>query len=239
MRSLIIGNGEIGSSLHKVFSGAHESYIRDLVNMPLEGVEILHIAFPYSSHFEEDVAAYRKQYKPRLVVIHSTVPVGTSRKVGAVNSPVNGRHPYLEKSVRTFKKVVGGVNPFEVFDVVRFFQACGLKTVVFSSPEASELGKLLCTRRYGLSLVEMKEAAKWCRKENVSFSEVYSIWNTIYNDGYRDLEETRFFRPNLYPIGGEIGGHCVIPNLEYVKDDLSALISKKNKGYKNEGRSKH
>lgn len=236
MRSLIIGAGEIGKSLHEVFSPYHESYLRDVEDLKLDKVEILHIAFPYSEKFVEQVAGYAKQYSPKLLVVHSTVPVGTSRKIGSVSSPVNGRHPYLANSIKTFRKIVGGTNPFHVYEVTRFFQLCGIQCAVFSSPEASELGKLLCTRRYGLSLIEMKEAAKVCEKESVPFHEVYTMWNEIYNNGYTVLKEPRFHRPNLWPIGGEIGGHCVIPNLEYVKDDLSAFIKKKNNGYKNESR---
>lgn len=234
MRSLIIGAGEIGKSLHEVFKTAHESHIRDVEDYKIEGVEVLNIAYPYSEKFIEITKGYINQYNPKLVIIHSTVPVGTTRKLGdiAVNSPVNGRHPYLANSIKVFKKIVGGTSPAKVWEAAGFLGQAGICVIFYSSPEASELGKILCTRRYGVSLMEMKETMKLCKKNNVPFHEVYSQWNEMYNIGYTALNEVRFHRPNLIPMEGEIGGHCVVPNLKFIDDELSVFLTERNESYK-------
>ncbi len=93
LKSLIIGAGEIGNSLHNVIGGditgkteASDSY------------DIIHICFPYDDKFVDEVKRYQKLYSTEHTVIHSTVPVGTSTSLGAIHSPVIGVHPYLEKS---------------------------------------------------------------------------------------------------------------------------------------------
>lgn len=245
MCNLICGKGEIGKSLYEVFRHYHETYIRDIEEtVPYKDIEVLHIAYPYSSKFVKNTKAYIRQYNPKLVIVHSSIPVGTTRKLGdiAVYSPVNGRHPDLVPHIKSFKKIVGGVNPYQVFEAIKFLKGAMLDTVVFSSPEAAELAKILCTRRYGVSIIEMKETATLCQKFDVPFHEVYSQWNMMYNEGYTKVGEVRFHRPNLVPMKGPTGGHCVIPNLEFVKDELSEFIKSRNevyKGVKHDNRKKH
>lgn len=235
MRSLTIGNGEIGSSLHRLFqiSQNHISHIRDLDDLVVEDVEVLNIAYPYSPTFVEDTQAYIKQYKPKVVIIHSTVPVGTTRKVGliAVHSPVNGRHPHLQASLSTFIKFLGGNDPYQVYIAAQFLNQAGISTTVFSNSETTELAKLRCTLRYGVSIIEMKETEDLCRKYNVPFHEVYTRWNTHYNEGYTKLNEVRFIRPNLSPMPGPIGGHCVVPNCDLQPSTLASLVKKESKKY--------
>src|SRR3990167_4083010 len=111
MKTLIIGAGEIGKSLNMILQKHYVTKIRDKKNkFTDEKFNILHICFPYGKNFVKNVMVYYEQYKPEFVVIHSTVPVGTTRGFGQncfVHSPAMGRHPNLVKSIQTFEKFIG------------------------------------------------------------------------------------------------------------------------------------
>src|SRR5690606_40778498 len=52
----------------------------------------------------EHVQRYAAEHGAELVVVHSTVPVGTCDANGWVHSPVRGRHPNLVGGLRKFVK---------------------------------------------------------------------------------------------------------------------------------------
>lgn len=236
--TLVIGAGEIGNSVFNILARVYDAYIRDkkipflIPPLPKE-FRVINICFPYSESFIHDVEEYIALYQPKLTIIHSTVPPGTTRKLGAgvVHSPVNGKHPRLEQSILTFKKFVGGNDVFSTYEASLYLTKAGMKTQVLSSSVASELGKVGCTRRYGISIVEMKEFAKECDRLGVPFHEAYTMWNNNYNEGYQQLGNQEYFRPILRPLDGPIGGHCVIPNLDLLPGPLSDFIKERNTTY--------
>ena len=100
MKSLIIGAGEVGKGLHKVIGG------KIMDKEPVKGeFDIIHICFPYSKNFSLEVTKYQLMFKPKFTVIHSTVPIGTSKKLKAIHSPIRGVHPYLAKGIKTFVRI--------------------------------------------------------------------------------------------------------------------------------------
>ena len=239
-KTLIIGAGEIGKSLQQVLDRAYDVYIRDQEEdegLNKNWFRVIHICYPYSERFIEITQKYIKQYRPELVIIHSTLKPGTTKQLGKgfVHSPVNGKHPNLAQSILTFIKFIGGNDIYDTFAAVAHLQKAGIKTQVFANSTTTELAKVQCTRRYGVSLVEMKESVRECEEFGVPFQEVYTEWNNAYNQGYAELGDQRFSRPVLYPLPGPIGGHCVIPNLELLADrPLSEFIKSRNETYKNE-----
>ncbi len=111
MRTIIIGIGEVGSALHSVLSEHYNPVsIHDLkVSNADDGpYDIMHVCIPYSENFIDIVKAYRARFQPKHVVIHSSVPIGTSRQCGAVHSPIRGLHPLLDTGIKTFVKFLGG-----------------------------------------------------------------------------------------------------------------------------------
>ena len=106
MRTLVIGAGEVGKSLAKVLKEFHETFVRDLKPVLVDNVKIMNICFPYSDKFEQAVKKYQAEYNPKLTIIHSTVPVGTSRRLNAVHSPIHGKHPSLARGIKTFIKYI-------------------------------------------------------------------------------------------------------------------------------------
>lgn len=214
-KSIIIGAGEIGKSLHKVIGGD----ISD-VTILTERYDIIHICFPYSNSFVKEVKRYQELFFPKYTVIHSTVPVGTSRECDAIHSPVIGVHPYLEESLKTFTKFIGGEDASEVAD---FFRRSGMKVYITDKPETTELMKLLCTTKYGVDIEFAKEAKEQCNKYEVPF-EAYTLWNNNYNYGYTKLSQEQYVRPNLTPIKGKIGGHCVVQNCHLLTSKFTKFI---------------
>ena len=234
MRSLIIGSGEIGKSLHNVLSAKHESHIRDLEDYPLEDVEVLNICYPPIKDFVEVTKKYIAKYKPKITIIHATVPVGTTRQCGenVVHSPVHGKHPNLAKGILTFTKYIGGVDIYATHMATKFLREAGITTKVVASPEASEISKIMCTSYYGWNIIFMKEMVEICKQNNVPFNEVYTEWNWHYNDGYNKLGNPEFTRPILFPTPGRIGGHCVVENSFLTENFITKTIRERNKKYK-------
>jgi 3-hydroxyisobutyrate dehydrogenase-like beta-hydroxyacid dehydrogenase len=235
--------GEIGRALAEVLSGEYEVWAKDAgpawglcgpggcyttstgYEAPGE-VDVLHICFPYSETFIHDVCAYIEQLKPSYTVIHSTVPVGTSRKCGATHSPVIGRHPHLAESIRTMTKFIGGPQASGVAD---YFRRCGLNVYLTDKSEATELMKLLCTTWLGVLVEATKETKRLCAKYGIPF-ELWTIWTKEYNDGYTRLGMPYVQRPSLAPIMAKMGGHCVLPNADLLDSWMTRLVKGQNQG---------
>lgn len=237
-KSLIIGAGEAGKSLYKVLEATYKKdiAIRDKQSdygIIEDSLCFLNICYPYSDSFVEDTKAYIKQYNPTVTIIHSTVPVGTTRKCGkyCVHSPIHGKHPHLDKGIKTFTKYVGGENVDRVYLTRRYLEMAGISTKIVSSPEASELSKILCTTYYGWNIVFCKEVADICKQLNVPFEEVYTNWNKEYNKGYTELGMEQFVRPVLKPINGKLGGHCIVNNCDLLDSSVTKIIKGFDKGY--------
>ena len=219
MKSIIIGQGEIGKSLHKVIGGE----ITEKTDISGE-YDIIHICFPYDENFISEVKRYQTLYSSKYTVIHSTVPVGTSRKCNAIHSPVEGIHPYLEQSLKTFTKLLGGGKAGEVAD---YFRRKGIKVYITDKSETTELMKLMSTTFYGTCIEFTKDVKRQCNKFKVPF-ELWTLYNIIYNQGYTDLGEKQFVRPNLIPNMQKIAGHCVLPNANLIKTKFTKLLQKLN-----------
>lgn len=227
--AFIIGNGEVGSAQSRVLRTAHNVHLLDIHEPPpnhMTVVDVLHVCFPYSEGFIEQVCKYRDAYRPKNLVIHSTVKPGTSRECGAVHSPVIGLHPNLEISLLTFEKFLGGENASQV---AAHFMKAGMKVRLFDKSETTEWMKILSTTRYALDIEWTKYVKHLCRIERILF-EAYTLWTQNYNDGYAKMNRQEYARPNLIPIEGRIGGHCILPNLDLMPDsEFVQLIKNRNR----------
>ena len=218
--SIIIGDGEIGKSLQKVIGG-------EIVGKTKKQgqYDIIHICFPFFEGFVEEVKRYQKLFNPKYTVIHSTVPIGTSRKCDAIHSPVVGIHPYLEESLKTFVKFLGGEKSGEVAD---YFRKHNMKVYITDKQESTELIKLLCTTKVGVDVEYTKDVKRQCDKYEVPF-ELWTIWSDNYNKGYSKIGQEQFSRPNLVPMMKPIGGHCIMPNAKLIDTIFTRLLSRLNK----------
>jgi len=231
----ILGNGEIGSSLAKFYKNPK---IKDLKKDDgLLGLDVLHICIPWSDKFIDIVSSQIKESTPKIIIIHSTVAPGTTKKLAdkfngmVVHSPVRGVHPFLFKGMKTFVKYVGAENKKAGDVAKKHLNSLGIKTKVFMPSSTTEALKLWDTTQYGWMIILNKEIKKWCDENRVDFEAVYAEANKTYNEGYKKLGRSEVQRPHLKNMPGKIGGHCVIPNCNILKSDISKIILKKNESY--------
>ncbi len=218
-KQLILGMGEVGQSLRAVLKDHYNIFSwdskRGIDINPQAPFDIMHICFPYSKDFIKEVKKAQKLYAPTYTIIHSTVPVGVSRKLNATHSPIRGLHPNLETGIRTFPKFLGGEQASLVAD---YFRRAGIKVILCDKQETTEALKLWDTQQYLESVRICQEIKKYCDKHNLPFSEVYTLANQTYNSSYTALGMPEVVRPVLQPIMTQVGGHCLLPNEELLKN---------------------
>lgn len=231
MRTLVIGGGEIGNSLFNVLSSEYECDIydikynkNDLCELEKNQYDIIHICFPYNENFIEQVIKYKELFKPKYVVVHSTVPVGTCSDLGAVHSPCLGIHPDLTVSMKTFTKFLGGKDAGAVAD---YFRRAGMTVYITDKSETTELSKIMCTTYYGMCIEFTKEMKRLCDRFGVPF-EFWNLWINNYNQGYERLNHPEYVRPNLVPNMQKIAGHCVMPNTELLENKFTKFLKENN-----------
>lgn len=213
MKSLIIGRGQVGSSLYEVIKPYHEIYIKDKEDLELDGVEVLHLCFPYSDDFVEIANEYIDKYKPAVTINHSSVKIGTTEQLkGKVcYSPIRGKHPNLAKDIRAFEKFIAGDK--DIIDIVsNYFRDCGLLCLTnYMTIKELEFCKLMSNIRYGYEICFMQEAERIATYFRLKISK-FNLWELSYNVGYKTLDQDEMIRPKLF--AGFIGGHCVMQNVK-------------------------
>ena len=240
-KTLIVGNGNIGSALKKVLDkrggeNRKSGMIDILDNNYQEKVrdtkcKNLHICIPYSKGFIKNCLRYIEYFTPNLCVIHSSVPVGTTEKINnmspnntyIVHSPVRGQHPKLVESLKLFIKYVGTDDIGAYFATKR--EMSNIKTEWIKSSKTTELGKLLSTSYYGICISWHREMERFCKHFGVDFEDTVSNFNKSYNAGYKKLRPN-VVRPVLTPPKGMIGGHCVVQNAKLLSKQLKSKFLK-------------
>lgn len=228
----ILGFGEVGQAIEKFYK---KPRIKDLKrDDSLQGVEVLHVCIPWSKNFISAVKKEIKNIKPELAIIHSTVPVGTTKKIGGavVHSPIRGVHPNLYEGIKTFVKYIGADDKKTGFMAKKHLAGLGIKTEICDSSKTTEAMKLWDTTQYAWQILLNKDIKKWCDKNGVDFETVYTKTNKTYNEGYQKLGRPDVVRPYLKYMPGKIGGHCLVPNCKILKSETSKIILEKNDTYK-------
>jgi UDP-glucose/GDP-mannose dehydrogenase family, central domain len=208
---LVVGLGEVGGPLLGILREAHQAAGRDVGDRPFEGVQVLHLCFPYTSDFISSASRYVSLYEPAVVVVNSTVVPRTTREiqektgVPAVYSPVRGKHARMTDELRRYRKFVAGTSAQAVALVEDHFGAAGITTQRMPSPEALELAKLLETTYFGVLVAWAQEMDRFAEAVDADYWEMIDFF-----------EEIDFFPPVGFQPG-YIGGHCVMPNLELLE----------------------
>lgn len=241
----IVGNGEIGSSLHKVYelAGVTDVVVRDPskgLDTCLSNCDIVNVCVPFSGY--DGFAEVLRDVALRdgcVIIIQSTIAVGCTDRLQTefpsmvcVHSPVRGVHPTLTEGLLTFDKYTGVSDRFFGDESVksRLFQhirSLGMKPVVCRAKE-SELAKLVSTTLYGINIAAITDVSKLCEENDVDFEKVFTQWQAGYNSGYTILGRPNVCRPVLTPIPENaegqqvIGGHCVLPNCMILRNDMGA-----------------
>jgi len=240
--NLILGAGNVGQALNYNFV---DCKVLDKDSPDFEGkVKFMHIAFPYSKTYVQDVLGYIKKYNPEIVIIHSTVKLNTTRKIQdkvktpIVYSPIVGQHNKLSESISIFDKLIGYIHPNLRYaqDVARYFKENGLNPVIKKDPETLELAKLLSTTRYALHISFAQEQERICKRHGLDYADVVLDFEKMFNEGTLRSGQVELVRPFVFP--GVIGGHCLMPNLRILKmlynSEFLDLIGKSNDARKKE-----
>lgn len=251
---LVVGLGEVGRAIFDLLkeSGLFEVYGLDLDrqkmreigqnSLPNE-VDVIHICIPCKSQteFVESIAGYAKQFKPRLVIINSAVPSGTTMSIGkrcdclVANSPFRGIHlnpEHMKWELKRWTKYIGGANPEAAKAADEHFKAFGLKTKVLKSCAETELAKLFETTYRAWMVTCFQEMHRISRCLGADFDQVV--------DFLADTHRVRYDRPVMFP--DVIGRHCVVPNVQLLLDKydskLLRLILESNEKRKEEMKNK-
>jgi UDP-N-acetyl-D-mannosaminuronate dehydrogenase len=233
----IFGVGEVGSALLCLYKEQKlKVFVKDIdIDKSSDSIDVLNVCIPYNKFFIKNVIKEINQKKPKLTIIHSTIPIGTSKKIKQkinshlVHSPVIGSHPFLKKSLKTFVKYIGSDDKNSLNLAKKHFQKLKIKTKCIKSFEFTEMAKLFCTSYYGLCIAWHHYMYNICKQNNIDFS-LIKEWNKNYNKGYKN---TKYVRPVLdAPENGKIGGHCIIPNAfllndQYPDDILNQILKLK------------
>ena len=250
---LIIGLGEIGHTLFALYSEAKEKfavYGLDLDQKKMEElgqskdkvpakVDTLQVCLPCGrpERFADIIKGYVEQYKPKLTIINSTVPPGTTLRVAAsckclvAHSPARGVHISAEHMIWEMKrwtKYVGGADAAASKAAKAHFEKMGLKVKALKSCRETELAKLFETTYRAWMIACFQEMDRISRAFDAEFDEAV--------DFLEDTHKERFDRPVMFP--GVIGGHCLIPNTELLlksyDSEFLRLILKSNEKRKEE-----
>lgn len=229
---LVVGLGEVGSAVYKLENEAgNHPWALDIKALITPGTsvsyEVMHVCIPFSENFEKIVLEYDKKYRPGIIIIHSTVPVGTTEKINkqtdtyVAHSPVRGIHPNLYEGLLTFTKYVGSHDETAKTLAAEHLAGLKLNVATMNNSDETELTKLLDTSYYGWCIMFAKEAKKYCDLYGADYHKVFTHANMTYNQGYTMLGKEKFVRPLLIPPDGTgVGGHCVQQNYELLTDSL-------------------
>lgn len=216
---LIIGLGEVGSAIYRIIKESNRFKVYGYDINPsisknsLESIEkqidYLHIAIPYTHKFVEIVKNYVEMFNPRIVFIHSTVAIGTTRAVYNETSittaytPIRGKHPDMVKHIIFWNKWVSSIPIENVDNCGKHLSDCGFKIKIHrGSPETLELAKLWETVYRAVMIAAWQELHRIARKFDVDMETIVEFVGEVH-EVLRD-------RPVYYP--NYIGGHCLIPN---------------------------
>jgi UDP-N-acetyl-D-mannosaminuronate dehydrogenase len=249
---LVVGLGEIGKTMFELLKDNSNFLVYGLDideakmfavkqvkdEIPTE-VETMHICLPCKNQerFTELTLNYAENFKPKLLIVNSTVPPGTTMKVYqqynslVAHSPARGVHKsseHMKWELKRWTKYVGGANIESGVAAREHFEKLGLKVKTLKSCTETELAKLFETTYRAWMIACFQEMHRISRKAGADFVEVV--------DFLEDTHRVRLDRPVMFP--GVIGGHCLIPNTELLLDaydsEFLKLILKSNEKRKEE-----
>jgi len=247
---LVIGLGEVGRSLFELLRESRkfavygydvdEEKMRkiDSTDIPKK-VDVMHICYPCTDmeSFVNATVDYVNRFQPRLSIIESTVPPGTTWKIYEstkcliAHSPVRGVHLDIEgmkQELKSWTKYLGGVDSESAELARKHFQKLGLAVSVLKSPFETELAKLLETTYRALMIAWFQEMHRISKAFNANFDQIV--------DFLEDTHRIRLDRPIFFP--SVIGGHCLIANAQLLSRSYNSKfiepILESNEKRKNE-----
>ena len=242
-KDIVAGLGEIGLPILKILSKKEKIVGYDIDKKLMNekkflqlnefATSFLHIAIPVTTKFDSNVIQLYKKFKPDCIVIHSTIPPGTTERLQKkISSPIiysatRGIHKRMLRDLKRYTKffAISNSAPKKQWAKKTFSKKMlnsGIKTKQMSKPETLELAKILCDTSYLGWLINYSQITNVIAKNfGVNYDEMWTFSDEIH--------KILGNRPKMYP--GYIGGHCVIPNLELINNKTLNLIKEMNTSY--------
>jgi UDP-N-acetyl-D-mannosaminuronate dehydrogenase len=213
-KTLVVGLGEVGGALAEVLERTgpilrHDIEPRDFS----DPIEVMHLCVPFTGQkqFEEIAVAYVERFKPALTIVNSTVLPGTTRAIArrsgrpAAYSPVRGKHVRMVHDLLRYKKFVAACDPQTARRAEEHFHQAGIQTRRLDQPETLELAKLAETTYFGVLIGFAQELNRYAAKSGANYDQAVSFFEEVD------------FLPRIPYFPGFIGGHCVIPNINLLR----------------------
>ena len=242
-KNVVAGLGEIGLPILKILSRKIQIVGYDINTKLMDKrkfekfsnleTSILHICIPFSKNFLFQVKSLRKKFNPEIIVIHSTLSPYTTQKLQSslsipiIYSATRGVHKQMISDIKKYTKFYAleknaPKKKWASETYSSLLKKCGIKSKKISDPITLELAKIVVDTSYYGWLINYAQLSNMIAKEHgVNFDEMWSFADEIH----KNLGN----RPKMYP--GFIGGHCVIPNLDLIKEDSLYQIDKINNMY--------
>jgi len=223
---LVVGLGEVGFPLYEIIkeSGKFKVYGYDMNNKKRQQLnqpwtlpkqfDIVHICIPCTDGVEfcEIVLEYVLNYKPKLLIINSTVGPYTTSTIAkyadclVVHSPIRGKHNTMKRDIKSYIKYIGPVNNDAAIAAREHFEEIGLKVRVLNKSVDSELAKLFETSYTALQIAAWQEMHRIALSFNADIDGVADMIDDVRSKGHVQVGPIWF--PDV------IRGHCLIPNLK-------------------------
>ncbi len=230
---LVVGLGEVGRPLYEIlYEKFSNVYGYDLDgNRTVDNIDeirpplgILHIAYPFKDldQFLDAALGYINILNPSLVIIHSTVALGTTRALQSktdtkvVYSPVRGKHPLMKDHMVFWTKWVAAVKSAALEHAREHLERAGFRVRVSQTPESLELAKLWETVYRAIMITSWQEAHRIAMRFGADIEVVAEFVSEVH--------EVLKDRPVYYP--DVIGGHCLIQNTEILFKQTSSRLLK-------------
>ncbi len=219
--TLVVGVGEVGSALATVLGRNEEVLCHDIEPQTFEqSIEVMHLCFPFTSRqqFVETALSYVRRFEPKLVIINSTVAPGTTRllakscKAAVAFSPVRGKHSRMVNDLLRYVKFVASTEREAAERAAHHFERNGIKTRIVDKVETLELAKLAETTYFGLLIAYAQELNRFAAQCGAEYEQILDFFEEID------------FLPRWRYFPGFIGGHCVIPNIQLLKQQFSSPL---------------
>ncbi len=242
-KNVVAGLGEIGLPILKILSRKIQVVGYDINPRLMDErkfekylnleTSILHICIPFSKNFLFQVKSLRKKFNPAIIVIHSTISPYTTKKLQSelqipiIYSATRGVHSRMISDIKKYTKFYALEKnapkkkwALETYSCL--LKKCGIKSKKMSEPITLELAKIVVDTSYYGWLINYAQLSNIiANRNNVDYDEMWSFAD--------EIQKFLGNRPKMYP--GFIGGHCVIPNLELIKEDSLYQIDKINNMY--------
>jgi len=223
---IILGRGQAGKAVFDNYLEPPQVYDKgEWEDLDKVIVDMLHICIPFNDDFFGVIGKALYVFRCKILVIHSTVKPGTTRKIehpNKVYSPIMGRHKDdFSKNIRAYNKILSG-NEDDCHEVMGRFNL-GMDYWGDNWDEL-EFAKVMSTAYMFWNLIYNKVIHKECNERGYDPKRVYNEWQRNYNTGISGTHAD-WKRPIYHYDESPIpGGHCLVPNLDLDNNLITSIL---------------